>query len=363
MKIDEVQTDFYRIPLPTVLSDSTHGDISHCELVTVRIRTQDGQEGLGYTYTPGTGGAGVYALVDRYLSPLLLGQDPLRIEDIWEQMWWHLHFVGRGGAVSFAISAVDIALWDLKGRSLGQPLWTLLGGHSPAVDAYAGGIDLQFTLDALCKQTEGFLDRGFHAIKMKVGRDRLSEDIERVAAIRQLLGADTPLLVDANMRWSVDEAVRAARALSAHDVYWLEEPIIPDDVEGHVRVARDGGVPIATGENFHSIYEFQRFIAAAGVSFPEPDVATVGGVTVWMKVAALAEAYNLPVTSHGVHDIQVHLLAAVPNASYLEVHGFSLDRFIVHPLELRDGKAIAPDRLGHGIELDWQGLEQHRDCG
>jgi L-alanine-DL-glutamate epimerase-like enolase superfamily enzyme len=363
MNIVDVQTDLYRIPLPVVLSDATHGDISHVELVTVRVRTAEGQEGLGYTYTPGVGGAGVHALVDRYLGPLLLGQDPLRIEALWEQMWWHLHFVGRGGAVSFAIAAVDIALWDLKGRLLGQPLWKLLGGHCPAVDTYAGGIDLQFTLDNLCKQTQEFLARGFRAIKMKVGRDRLSEDVARVAAIRQLVGHETPLLVDANMRWSVDEAVRAARALSKYDVYWLEEPIIPDDVEGHVRVARDGGVPIATGENFHTLYEFQRLIAAGGVSFPEPDVATVGGVSVWMKVATLAQAYNLPVTTHGVHDIQVHLLAAVPNASYLEVHGFALDRFLAHPLELRDGKAMAPDRPGHGIDLSWEALEPHRDRG
>ena len=363
MKIATVQADLFRVPLPTVLSDSTHGEITHFELVTVRLGCDDGHEGLGYAVTTGVGGAAVHAHIDRDLSPVLVEADPLRIANLWERMWWRLHFVGRGGAAVFAISAVDIALWDLRGRRLGEPLWRLLGGHDRNVDAYAGGIDLQFTLEDLCDQAESFLEQGFRAIKMKVGRDRLSEDIDRVAAIRKLLGDDIPLMVDANMRWSVDEALRACRSLSAYDLYWLEEPVIPEDVQGHARVAREGGLPIATGENFHSLYEFQHMIAAGGVSFPEPDVATVGGVTVWMKVAALAEAHNLPVTSHGVHDVSVHLLAAVPNASYLEVHGVSLDRFIEHPLELRDGKAVAPERPGHGVALDWEALEPYRIPG
>ena len=167
-------------------------------------------------------------------------------------------------------------------------------------------------------------------------------------------------MVDANMRWTADEAIRAARALGAHDVFWLEEPTIPDDLPGHVRIVRDGGLPVAAGENLRTIHEFKRLIDAGGVTFPEPDVSNVGGVTAWLKVAHVAEAHNLPVTSHGVHDLHVHLLAAVPNASYLEVHGFGLERFIAHPLEIRDGEATAPDRPGHGVEFDWKGLERLR---
>ena len=162
-------------------------------------------------------------------------------------------------------------------------------------------------------------------------------------------------MVDANMRWRVDEAIRASRALAEHDVYWLEEPTIPDDVAGHAKIAREGPLPIATGENFHSLHEFQQMIAAGGVAFPEPDLATCGGITVWLKVAHLAEANNLPVTSHGVHDLHVHLLAAVPNSSYLEVHGFGLERFVEQPLVIEDGFALAPERPGHGVRLDWAG--------
>jgi L-alanine-DL-glutamate epimerase-like enolase superfamily enzyme len=195
---------------------------------------------------------------------------------------------------------------------------------------------------------------------MKVGREHLAEDVERVAAVREVVGPQIPLMVDANMRWTVDQAIQAARAFTEYGVYWLEEPTIPDDVAGHVRILREGGLPIAAGENLRTIYEFQKMIAAEAVSFPEPDVTNIGGIMPWLKVAHLAEAFNLPVTSHGVHDVHVHLLAAVPNASYLEAHGFGLDRFIQHPLEIVDGYAAAPDRPGHGVAFNWQVLEPHR---
>jgi L-alanine-DL-glutamate epimerase-like enolase superfamily enzyme len=360
-RVARVQVDHYNVPLPVVLSDSTHGAISHFALITVRIADDDGREGIGYTYTVGNiGGGAVASLLRDDLSALLLECDAGAIESVWQRMWWHLHFVGRGGLASFAMAAADVALWDLKAVRAGEPLWRLLGGHRDRVAAYAGGIDLQFTLDELMAQTEGFLGQGFTAIKMKVGRDRLSEDAERVAAMRARLGADFPLLADANMRWSVDDAIRAAREFREHGLYWLEEPTIPDDIAGHARVLREGGVPIAAGENLHSVYEFQHFVAAGAVSFPEPDLATLGGVTPWIKVARLAEAANLPVTSHGVHDLHVHLLAAVPNASYLEVHGFGLDRYMTDPLVLDGGEAVAPGRPGHGVRFDWGALETHR---
>ena len=360
MLIREIVANHYLIPLPVALSDSTHGTIKGFELVTVRVRDAEGAEGVGYTYTVGAGGAAVQALVARELAPLLAGRDADLIASHWQAMWWALHYGGRGGAQALAISAVDIALWDLRARRQGAPLWRVLGGFDPKVPCYAGGIDLDFPLDALLRQTDENLARGFRAIKMKVGRARLSEDVERVAAMRQHLGDGFPLMVDANMKWSVDEAIRAARALVELHPVWLEEPIIPDDVPGHARIVREGGLPIAAGENLHTLYEFRQLIAAGGVTFPEPDVTNCGGVTAFMKVCHLAEAFNLPVTSHGAHDLTVHLLAAAPNRSYLEAHGFGLDRFIAQPLRIKDGLAIAPDRLGHGIEFDWKALDAAR---
>ncbi len=360
MKIVSIDSALYEVPLVVPLSDSTHGEIPFFELVTVRVRDDQGLEGVGYTYTVGAGGLAIQVLIDRYLKSHLIGRDPGRIEEVWQRMWWLLHYSGRGGAASFAISAVDIALWDLAGKRQGTPLWRLLGGHNPRVKVYGGGVDLHFTLDALKAQAQKFLARAYGAIKMKVGRPLMSEDIARVRAIRELIGPDIPLMVDANMGWNVEQAVRASRALAEFGVYWLEEPTIPDDLAGHVRIAREGSLPIATGENFHTLYEFQNFITAGAVSFPEPDVSNCGGISVWMKVARMAEAHNLPVTSHGVHDLHVHTLAAVPNASYLEAHGFGLEAYLVHPLKIEHGEAIAPDRPGHGVELDWDKLEPHR---
>jgi len=359
--IKHIAVDHFRVPLPLALSDSTHGEITHFGLVTVRLTDAQGREGLGYTYTVNNiGAAAVSTLIEQDLSELILSASCDSIEAFWQEMWWHVHFVGRGGLAAFAMAAVDIALWDLRAKTVNKPMWRLLGGDRCEVKAYAGGIDLDFTLDQLLVQAEGFLAQGFQAIKMKVGRDVLEQDIDRVQAMRNFVGPDFPLMADANMRWTVDQAVKAATALASCGLYWLEEPVIPDDFMGHARVQSVGGVPVASGENLHSTYEFSQLIESGGVTYPEPDAATVGGITPWLKIAELSQAHGLHITSHGIHDIHVHLLAAVNNADYLEVHGFGLERFIAEPLQLNNGLALAPDRPGHGVVLDFEALETHR---
>jgi L-alanine-DL-glutamate epimerase-like enolase superfamily enzyme len=355
--IQSIQPGYYRLALATLLTDSTHGEMRAFELNTVRVRDADGAEGVGYTFTCGRNGAAIDAVLRRDFPELLDGQDADRIEFIWNRLWWASHYGGRGGPTVLALSAVDMALWDLKARRLRQPLGKLLGGHRDRVSCYAGGIDLHMPLDQLLRQTDDNLAKGFRAIKMKVGRERLAEDVERVAAMREHLGSEMDLMVDANMKWSADQAIRAARALRPFDLTWLEEPLIPDDVAAHARVVREGGVPIAAGENLRTLWEFKQLIASGGVTFPEPDVTSCGGVTAFMKVAHLAEAFNLPVTSHGAHDVTVHLLAAVPNGSLLEAHGFGLDAYIAEPLRIEEGLAVAPDRPGHGIVFDWARLD------
>jgi len=356
--IEAVTAELYRVPLPVTLSDSTHGVITAFELITARIRDADGAEGVGYSYTVGRNGGAVLSVLREEMAPLVRGEDASRIEHLWQQCWWGTHYGGRGGPVVLALSALDIGLWDLAAKRAGLPLWRLLGGYAPRVPCYAGGIDLEMPLEALLAQTDANLEKGFRAIKMKVGRPRLAEDVARVEAMRAHLGEGFPLMVDANMKWTVPEAIRAARALAPFDLVWLEEPIIPDDVAGHARVAREGGMAVAAGENLRTLWEFKQLIAEGGVAYPEPDVTNCGGVTAFMKIARLAEAFNLPLTSHGAHDVTVHLLAAVPNRSYLEAHGFGLERYIAHPLQLEDGFAVAPERPGHGIAFDWAGLDK-----
>jgi L-alanine-DL-glutamate epimerase-like enolase superfamily enzyme len=358
--IVSLESGYYRVPLEAELSDSTHGQMLEFELNTLRVRDADGAEGVGYTFTVGRNGAAIEALLARDFPDLALNEDADRIEHLWQKLWWGLHYGGRGGPTVLALSAFDMALWDLKAKRAKLPLWKLLGGHDPRVPCYAGGIDLDFPLDKLLRQTDDNLGKGFRAIKMKVGRARLAEDVARVKAMREHLGEGFPLMVDANMKWSADEAIRAARAFAPYQPVWLEEPVIPDDVAGHARVVREGGLPVAAGENLRTLWEFKHLIATGGVTYPEPDVTNCGGVTAFIKIAHLAEAFNLPVTSHGAHDVTVQLLAAVPNRSYLEAHGFGLDRYIAEPLKIEEGYALAPDRPGHGIEFDWQGLDAIR---
>jgi L-alanine-DL-glutamate epimerase-like enolase superfamily enzyme len=255
-KLVAIEPGFYRIPLPETLSDSMHGEMTAFELNTVRVRDSDGQEGVGYTYTVGRNGGAVASVLGE-IAEFMVGEDAEAIERLWHKGWWALHYGGRGGPTVLALSAFDIALWDLKAVRAGLPLWKLLGGYDPKVPVYAGGIDLDLPLDALLRQTDGNLGRGFRAIKMKVGRKNLHEDVERVRAMREHLGPAFPLMADANMKWGIDEAIRAARALQPYDLTWLEEPTIPDDPAGHTRIVREGGVPIATGENFRSLLGVQ----------------------------------------------------------------------------------------------------------
>ncbi|MEO0764332.1 MAG: mandelate racemase/muconate lactonizing enzyme family protein, partial [Pseudomonadota bacterium] len=182
-------------------------------------------------------------------------------------------------------------------RRAGLPLWRLLGGFDPKVPCYAGGIDLDLSAAELIDQTHANRAHGHRAIKMKVGRPVLREDVEKIAAMRETFGPDMALMVDANMKYSVDGAIRAARAFAPFDLVWFEEPIVPDDPPGHARVLREGGVPVAAGENLRTLWEFKLLIEA-GVSYPEPDVTNCGGVTPFIKIARLAEAFHLPVTSH-----------------------------------------------------------------
>ncbi|MEM7303573.1 MAG: mandelate racemase/muconate lactonizing enzyme family protein [Pseudomonadota bacterium] len=359
-KIERLEAGHYFIPLETVLSDSMHGEMRGFEIITARVFDSDGGEGVGYTFTCGRNGGAIADILGREIAETVVGEDPSQIEYLWEKIWWAQHYGGRGGPTVLALSAFDIALWDLAAKRAGSPLWRHLGGYQPSVSCYAGGIDLNLSASELIAQTDSNLERGFRAIKMKVGRDRLSEDVEKVAAMRAHLGDGFPLMLDANMKYTADQAVRAARAFAPHDPTWLEEPLTPEDIPGHARVVREGGVPVAAGENLRTLQDFKNYVTSGGMTFVEPDVTNCGGVTVFIKIARLAEAFCLPVTSHGAHDITVHLLCAAPNGQFLEAHGFGLDRYIEHSLEIKDGRAIASDRPGHGIIFDWAGMEALR---
>ena len=329
MKLDRLDIKTFRIPLPEPIEAAAAGVMRGFDMVMVSATDDQGATGTGYTVMHQGQGAAVAAIISNVFKELLLGEDPRLIEGHWRRLWHAHHYAGRGAPLSFAIAAVDTALWDLRGHSLGEPLWRLLGANNPKVKAYAGNIDLNFPLEKLLEGASNSLASGHRSVKMRLGRPSLKDDAARVAAMREHLGDEIELMADANEAWRVDQAVIALNELQPFGLVWLEEPIRPDDYAGYAHLRQLGKIPLAAGENLHTVAEFVQLIGAQGVDFPEPDLSTCGGITPFMKIAHLAEANNLPVISHGVHDVHIHLLAACPNAAYLEMHAFGLEKYML----------------------------------
>jgi L-alanine-DL-glutamate epimerase-like enolase superfamily enzyme len=327
------------------------------ETPIVRVTDADGAVGTGYSYTIGTGGHSVMELLKRTLAPAILGREAMEIERIWRDLLFLTHATTVGAITAIAMAAIDTALWDLKARRLGLPLHLLAGGAQAEIPLYTtegGWLHLEEAAlvdDALRARADGF-----GGCKLKVGRP-IHEDVRRIAAVRDAVGQGFEIFTDANQRFNVDEAIRRARAYEPLDLGWFEEPLTADDISGHTRLVEHTSIPIAVGESLYSPLHFREYLERHACSIVQVDVGRIGGITPWLKVAHLAETFNIAVCPHFLMELHVSLCAAVPNARWVEYIP-QLDEITTERMTIRDGKAIPSAAPGIGIAWDFEAIDR-----
>ncbi|MEM7125329.1 MAG: mandelate racemase/muconate lactonizing enzyme family protein [Chloroflexota bacterium] len=356
MKIVDVKTTVLTIPdLPGIQDATIRHRTSGRTFCFAHVISDEGIEGLG----AGGGGLASRAVIEGTLKPILVDQNPLHIEKLWNDMFWAIRGVGRKGLAFNALSAVDIALWDLKAKYFNVPLYQLLGPYTDTVPVYGSGGWTHFSIDELVAEQMSYVVRGMKAVKMKVGKDfgkSEREDIARLAAVREAVGDDIEILIDANNGYYAKQAIAMAKAFAPYRIGWFEEPVLADDIEGLAAIARATDIPIATGEHEYTKYGFKDLLTRGGADIAQPDVGRVGGITEWMKVAHLADAFNLPVAPHAYQLFHLHLCCAIPNLRIVEYLGVTeeTDRIVFTEFQEPQNGLWSPDpnKPGLGLDLD-----------
>jgi L-alanine-DL-glutamate epimerase-like enolase superfamily enzyme len=324
----------------------------------VAIETDEGLTGQSLVFAFDPRHAEVLRPMVAFLGEEISGEDPTNPGRVWEKLWARAGSFGRAGVAMVGASAIDRACWNLAAQAAGRPIHRLLGSVRDSVPVYGSALWLFRTIDELTADATDLVARGFRGIKMRVGKPRLEDDVDRVRAVRQVIGPDIALMVDANKRFTPDHAIRLGRRLEPFDLTWFEEPVPAHDLAGSARVAAALDTPIASGESEYTRHGFRALIEAKAADVLMPDISRVGGVTELVKVIHLAEAFDLPVSPHHYPYESIHVLASAPNGTWVEdVPWFST--VYQRPLELVDGRVSLPDEPG-GIGLDPEAIERYR---
>jgi L-alanine-DL-glutamate epimerase-like enolase superfamily enzyme len=333
------------------------------ETPILRVTDSDGATGAGYCYTIGTGGSSVMALLADHLAPRLIGRDPAMVERVWKELFFHTHATAVGAITALALAAIDTALWDLRCRRAGLPLHVMAGGAQARIPLYTteGGW-LHIDKAKLVEEAAEAKRQGFLGAKIKVGKPQVGEDVARLEAVRKAVGGGFEIMVDANQGFTVAEAVRRARHYEALDIAWFEEPLPAEDLDGHVRLSRSTALPIAVGESIYHPSHFREYLQRGACGIVQADVARIGGITPWLKVAHLAETFNAWICPHFLMELHVALCAAVPNARWVEYIP-QLDDITESRMAIENGHAVPSSAPGLGIEWDWEAIARRRANG
>ncbi|WP_206061484.1 L-talarate/galactarate dehydratase [Nonomuraea basaltis] len=357
-QIRHVSLSSVTLPLDVPVSDAKvltgrQKPMTEIAFLFAEIATEEGHRGTGFSYSKRAGGPAQYAHA-KEVAENLLGQDPSDIGKVYDSLLWAGASVGRSGVATQALAAIDVALWDLKARRAGLPLAKLLGAYRDSVRTYntSGGF-LHAPIEEVKARAVQSLREGIGGIKIKVGQPDMKEDLRRLAAVREHLGDEVPLMVDANQQWDRAAALRFGRAVEEFGLVWIEEPLDAYDAEGHAQLAAALDTPIATGEMLTSVAEHVRLIEARAADIIQPDAPRVGGITPFLRLATLADHAGLQLAPHFAMEIHLHLAAAYPREPWVE-HFEWLNPLFNERLETRDGRMLVPDRPGLGFTLSEQ---------
>jgi len=360
MKITHVTTRILRTPADNPLVVGLPAPTDTREFVTLELGTDQGLTGVGLTFFGGALTPALKAAVDG-LAGLLIGDDPSETEAIAAKARRAAGSSGPGGIFTLALSAIDIACWDLKGKAVGRSVAALLGGLRERVPTYASGALMRpHPIDYLAKAGPRLRDLGFRQMKMQCGSEpTIAASVERVRVMRESIGPDVDLMCDINQLWSVNHAIEVGRRIEPHHLFWLEDPTAHDDYAGLARIADNLTTPIAAGEYHYGIVPFRHMLEARSIDIVMIDLLRAGGITQWMKIAGMAEAFNVPVVSHLVPELHVHLIAAIPNGLTVEYMPWTLRLWEEAP-RLDHGQLVVPAKPGLGLAFDQAALKRYQ---